>query len=1225
MSTALITSSSKLGAISTSIPSQPAGMQPNASAYVMSTMQSAAPAQKIGFELERLELDAYAGDPKAQTQLGIKYYTGSPNEGLAQSYNKAYTWWEKAAKQGFTDAEYALGQLFKNGLGVPQDYVKAREWFRKAAAAGYAKALHALGVFYAEGLGIAKDLAKAREYFAAAAEQGHKGARTALASLTSPAESHTVSQSAPVSTNALTSIAVSGQVQPASAQTDVNLLIRKLRLMRAEFRPGLIGGAEKAIKNAIPRKPRIANKRHKAHSMKFSHVASHALDTRLTSKAVSGKSQPANVQANASLPLGQNPTNSVSKVSSATSSSISPQLMAKTLQDARARKANAQYQLGMKYYKGAPNEGVAQDYKKARELFEEAANGGIANAAFELARLLEEGLGGTIDYESSRKWDEKAALQGHVDAQYSLGIFYRDGLGVARDYKKADEYFEAAAAKGDERSMNELGNFYSAGLGVAQDYKKARGYYELAAGKGSMRAKYNLANLYKHALGVPKDYKRAHELYEEAGNGGIADGLCCLGWLYWEGSGVERDYKKAREYFEAGASKGSAGAKYGLAHLYEHALGVPQDYKKARELHEEAAKEGYTFALKLLGNFYYSGVGVAQDHKKANEYWKAAALKEQYEAAAAKEDACSLNTVADFYRDGLGVVVQDYEKARELYEEAAKKGYADALNGLGFIHENGLGVTRDYKKAREYYEEGASKGSVVAKGNLARLYENELGVLRDYKKARELYEEAANEGYAKNAKYEDDALFGRVFGSGSVDTIHIAQYYKKALELYTEAAQGGDADALNRLGNFFSDGLGVVKDYEKACEYYKTGANKGSPAAKYNLARLHEYALGVPKDLQRACELYEAAAAQGDELAHTALARLKAPSAPPLPIMPQPAASTAQALKMPAAEHIPPIIPKPIDTQKKPAEAESQTLLLKQQQELVDRCKGLEASIIQSQKKVAELQQHAGSSNGVNLSGLINGNESALVSVLDREALHLQALKERQKILENDKAGDFYFVFQNTFNKVIAACMVIDTKMLGGAQASLATEKSDMVLDFTGSLGQLSQSIPGVGLILQILNGPLKGYNSLEKARAVKHVAMLFTGALSYEPIGEMVARGVTIEKINEIEALNTTKAGFFKRQVENYSKLQDKLLKNEEVDTKLRLFAEEQCQILLLAFMKKEVTYRPEPKDVPALVALVLKKNPAVMELPSSLGLGLQPTELAELPHILQSPQLSH
>ena len=85
---------------------------------------------------------------------------------------------------------------------------------------------------------------------------------------------------------------------------------------------------------------------------------------------------------------------------------------------AKQGNADAQYGLGLMYYKG---QGVAQDYKEAARLF---------------------GL---------------AAAQGDASAQYNLGVMYFKGQGVAQDYKEAARLYGLAEAQRDADAQYNLG------------------------------------------------------------------------------------------------------------------------------------------------------------------------------------------------------------------------------------------------------------------------------------------------------------------------------------------------------------------------------------------------------------------------------------------------------------------------------------------------------------------------------------------------------------------------------------------------------------------------------------------------------------------------------------------------------------------------------------------------------------------------------------------------
>jgi tetratricopeptide (TPR) repeat protein len=110
--------------------------------------------------------------------------------------------------------------------------------------------------------------------------------------------------------------------------------------------------------------------------------------------------------------------------------------------------------------------GVAQDYGKARESLQRAANGGTADAMNSLGLLYCNGQGVAQDYAKAREWFQKAADAGIADAMNSLGLLYCNGQGVAQDYAKAREWFQKAADASIADAMNSLGLLYCNALGV---------------------------------------------------------------------------------------------------------------------------------------------------------------------------------------------------------------------------------------------------------------------------------------------------------------------------------------------------------------------------------------------------------------------------------------------------------------------------------------------------------------------------------------------------------------------------------------------------------------------------------------------------------------------------------------------------------------------------------------------------------------------------------------
>lgn len=145
---------------------------------------------------KNFQITAPKGSAEAQFHLGLLYDMGW---GVTQDYAEAKRWYGLAADQKlelhlFADQKYMrdynatvfakrnLGLLYTEGApGLAQDYAKAASWFRKAADQGENHAQYRLGDLYKNGLGVEKDLAEAARWFQLAANQGNADAQKALA------------------------------------------------------------------------------------------------------------------------------------------------------------------------------------------------------------------------------------------------------------------------------------------------------------------------------------------------------------------------------------------------------------------------------------------------------------------------------------------------------------------------------------------------------------------------------------------------------------------------------------------------------------------------------------------------------------------------------------------------------------------------------------------------------------------------------------------------------------------------------------------------------------------------------------------------------------------------------------------------------------------------------------------------------------------------------------
>lgn len=146
-------------------------------------------------------------DPKYQFQLGMMYATGQGPYGhgeFTQDDEQAKFWLDKAAKQGYADAQNAMGQLYERngefqnaaryyvmaakqnhigglinlamaygtGQGVPESKEKAHALFLKAANLNDPFAQYIVGIHFFNGNGVEEDPEEAFKWFWRAAEQG---------------------------------------------------------------------------------------------------------------------------------------------------------------------------------------------------------------------------------------------------------------------------------------------------------------------------------------------------------------------------------------------------------------------------------------------------------------------------------------------------------------------------------------------------------------------------------------------------------------------------------------------------------------------------------------------------------------------------------------------------------------------------------------------------------------------------------------------------------------------------------------------------------------------------------------------------------------------------------------------------------------------------------------------------------------------------------------------
>lgn len=123
---------------------------------------------------------AKEGDPDAQFQLGVLLEQGL---GVGQDQSAAAKWYQMAVEAGHRAAMINLAALLYDGRGVRQDYRRSAELYRQAAQQGDLSALTTLGSMYEQGKGVGQDVERAFQLYERAAKSGYPYAQTALAGL----------------------------------------------------------------------------------------------------------------------------------------------------------------------------------------------------------------------------------------------------------------------------------------------------------------------------------------------------------------------------------------------------------------------------------------------------------------------------------------------------------------------------------------------------------------------------------------------------------------------------------------------------------------------------------------------------------------------------------------------------------------------------------------------------------------------------------------------------------------------------------------------------------------------------------------------------------------------------------------------------------------------------------------------------------------------------------
>ncbi|KAI1322401.1 hypothetical protein F5Y16DRAFT_386645 [Xylariaceae sp. FL0255] len=356
------------------------------------------------------------------------------------------------------------------------------------------------------------------------------------------------------------------------------------------------------------------------------------------------------------------------------------------------------------------------------------------------------------------------AQKGDFKASFNLGRLYYEGQrGLERNVDLAKKYFLSVATKywrlKDGRSVDGakpqlekvaskaagyIGRMWLRGEAGNQDFKLAQRWFERGIKHGDAQSHWGLGMMNLHGYGVPKNVPKAFELFKAAADQEFSLAFVALGALHLDQGGPE-DLKVANSYFEAAARWGNLEAQYFLAEMIHHGVGndkscaaAMQYYKsvaerseplvsswmEANQAHEDgdqelalldyimAAEQGYekaqnnaAFLLDPTHSVVATPSWLKRQATKPKLLQNSALALIYWTRSAIQSNIDSLVKMGDYYLNGIGTE-KALDKAAQCYTGASEYFQsAQALYNLGWMHENGVGLTQDFHLAKRYYDQ----------------------------------------------------------------------------------------------------------------------------------------------------------------------------------------------------------------------------------------------------------------------------------------------------------------------------------------------------------------------------------------------------------------------------------------------------------------------------------------------------------------------------------------